>query len=281
METADEVLLMDFEIDPVPENEEVTVPDRVKVLLLAVIGETSDEEGVRVLVKVTVPVTNEDTVVELTACDNEDEDREPDVTFEVVSGLTGGITTVVTTVVTAVVSEKIVVTPCNEVVVFGKKIEEVVDEDVEAVPVLSPSDEEAVKVVPLDVERVPVLPESEEDAEKVGVPPVGPTTTELMLVLGKGDPYEATEYGTGDVDSPVGLPSVLPPVPPGKFPYDGGWYAHSELGDALANASAKAQDKRNDDLDILKRLWIRERTRVREVIFLLDGDSCNATRPTL
>jgi hypothetical protein len=63
----------------------------------------------------------------------------------------------------------VVTDSAGEVVVLGKKAEVEVKEVGEAVPLLPSSDEEGTKV-----EDAPV--------------PVGPTTTELMLNVGKGAP---------------------------------------------------------------------------------------------
>lgn len=75
-------------------------------------------------------------------------------------------------------------------VVLGKKAEVETEEVGEAVPLLPSSDEEGTNVVPLEVENVPLLPSSDEEGTKVddAPVPVGPTTTELMLKVGKGAP---------------------------------------------------------------------------------------------
>jgi hypothetical protein len=89
-------------------------------------------------------------------------------------------------VVTAVVSELIVVTDSTEeAVVLGKRAE------VETkVPLLPSSDEDGINAVPLDLKSVPLLPSSDEEGVKADDTPVpvGPTTTELMLNVGKGAP---------------------------------------------------------------------------------------------
>lgn len=76
------------------------------------------------------------------------------------------------------------------VVVLGKKTELEIEEVGEAVPLLPSSGEEGTNVVPLEVESVPLLPSSDEEGMKVDDTPVpvGPTTTELVLKVGKGAP---------------------------------------------------------------------------------------------
>lgn len=80
--------------------------------------------------------------------------------------------------------------PAGVVVVLGKKAEVEIDGLGEAVPLLPSSDEEGTNVVPLEVESVPLLPSSDEEGRKVADAPVpvGPTTTELALKVGKGAP---------------------------------------------------------------------------------------------
>lgn len=75
-------------------------------------------------------------------------------------------------------------------VVFGKNAELETMEVGEAVPLLPSSDEEGTKAVPLELESEPLLPSPDDDgtnADDAPVP-VGPTTTELMLNVGKGAP---------------------------------------------------------------------------------------------
>lgn len=75
-------------------------------------------------------------------------------------------------------------------VVFGKNAEVETMEVGAAVPLLPSSDVEGTKAVPLGLETEPLLPSSEEEgtnADDAPVP-VGPTTTELMLDVGKGAP---------------------------------------------------------------------------------------------
>lgn len=57
-------------------------------------------------------------------------------------------------------------------------------------PLLPASDEEGMKAVPLGREVVPLLPSSEDDGTKADDDPVpvGPTTAELRLKVGKGAP---------------------------------------------------------------------------------------------
>jgi hypothetical protein len=78
----------------------------------------------------------------------------------------------------------------GEAVMLGKNAEVEIKEVGEAVPLLPSSDEEETKVVPLDLESVPLLPSSDEEGRKAddAPVPVGPTTTELMLNVGKGAP---------------------------------------------------------------------------------------------
>jgi hypothetical protein len=84
----------------------------------------------------------------------------------------------------------VVTDSAGEVVVLGKKAEVEVKELGEAVPLLPSLDEEGTKAVPVDLESVPLLPSSDEEGTKVedAPVPVGPTTTELMLNVGKGAP---------------------------------------------------------------------------------------------
>lgn len=76
------------------------------------------------------------------------------------------------------------------VVVLVKTTELEIEEVGGAVPLLPSSDEEGTNVVPLEVESVPLLPSSDEEGTKVddAPVPVGPTTTELVLKVGKGAP---------------------------------------------------------------------------------------------
>lgn len=83
-EAAEEVLLLITDAPPVPIEGEVAVPVR-EVLLTAVTGESGEEEGVKVVVTMTVPVTNEEMVVTLALEGNDDEAA--DVTLEDDSGL--------------------------------------------------------------------------------------------------------------------------------------------------------------------------------------------------
>jgi hypothetical protein len=86
-EAADDVLLTVAENPPVPAEYEVAVPGG-KVLLPAVAGESGEEEGGKVVVKVTGTVTNEEMVVALTL--EETEEEATDVTLEDDSGLGEG-----------------------------------------------------------------------------------------------------------------------------------------------------------------------------------------------
>lgn len=86
-EAAEEVLLPITDAPPVAIEGEVAVPGR-EVLLMAVTGESGEEEGVKVVVTMTVPVTNEEMVVTLALEENEDEAA--DVKLEDDSGLGGG-----------------------------------------------------------------------------------------------------------------------------------------------------------------------------------------------
>lgn len=86
-EAAEEVLLPITDAPPVPIEGEVAVPDR-KVLLTAVTGDSGEEEGIKVVVTMTVSVTNEEMVVTPALDGNEDEAA--DVTLEDDSGLGGG-----------------------------------------------------------------------------------------------------------------------------------------------------------------------------------------------
>lgn len=78
----------------------------------------------------------------------------------------------------------------EEVVVLGNKAEVEVNEVGEAVPLLPSSVEEGTKAVLLEPERVPLLPSPDEEGTKAddAPVPVGPTTTELALKVGKGAP---------------------------------------------------------------------------------------------
>jgi hypothetical protein len=84
----------------------------------------------------------------------------------------------------------VVTDSAEEVVVFGNKAEVEVNEVGEAVPLLPSSVEEGTKAVLLEPERVPLLPSSDEEGTKAddAPVPVGPTTTELVLKVGKGAP---------------------------------------------------------------------------------------------
>lgn len=75
-------------------------------------------------------------------------------------------------------------------VAFGKKAGFETMEVGEAVPLLPSSDVKGTKAVPLGLESEPLLPSSEEDGTNTDAAPVpvGPTTTELMLNVGKGAP---------------------------------------------------------------------------------------------
>lgn len=74
-EAAEDVLLTVMGNPPVPVENEVAVPGG-KVLLIAVTGESGEEEGVKVVVKVTGTVTNEEMVVALALGDTEEDARE-------------------------------------------------------------------------------------------------------------------------------------------------------------------------------------------------------------
>jgi hypothetical protein len=74
-----------MEAPPVPIEDEIAVPGS-KVLLTAVTGDSGEEEGVKVVVTMTVPVTNEEMVVTLALDENGDE-AAGDVTLEDDSGL--------------------------------------------------------------------------------------------------------------------------------------------------------------------------------------------------
>ena len=74
-EAAEDVLLTNVENPPVPVEYEVAVPGG-KVLLTAVTGESGEEEGVKVVVKVTGTVTNEEMVVALALGETEEEATE-------------------------------------------------------------------------------------------------------------------------------------------------------------------------------------------------------------
>lgn len=74
-EAAEDVLLTNVENPPVPVEYEVAVPGG-KVLLTAVTGESGEEEGVKVVVKVTGTVTNEEMVVALALEETEEEATE-------------------------------------------------------------------------------------------------------------------------------------------------------------------------------------------------------------
>jgi hypothetical protein len=84
----------------------------------------------------------------------------------------------------------VVIDSAEEAVVSGKRAEVEIMEVGEAVPLLPSSDEEGTKAVPLDLESVPLLPSSDEGGRKAddAPVPVGPTTTELTLNVGKGAP---------------------------------------------------------------------------------------------
>jgi hypothetical protein len=71
-EAAEDVLLTVVENPPVPVEYEVAVPDG-KVLLPAVAGESGEEEGVKVVVKVTGTVTKEEMVVTLALGETDEE----------------------------------------------------------------------------------------------------------------------------------------------------------------------------------------------------------------
>lgn len=86
-EATEDVLLTAVENPPVPVEYEVVVPGG-KVLLAAVAGESGEEEGVKVVVKVTGTVTNEETVVTLAL--GETEEEATDVKLEDDSGPGGG-----------------------------------------------------------------------------------------------------------------------------------------------------------------------------------------------
>lgn len=86
-EATEDVLLTAVENPPVPVEYEVAVPGG-KVLLAAVAGESGEEEGVKVVVKVTGTVTNEETVVTLAL--GETEEEATDVKLEDDSGPGGG-----------------------------------------------------------------------------------------------------------------------------------------------------------------------------------------------
>lgn len=83
-ETAEDVPLPFMEVPPVTIEGEVVVPGS-KVLLTAVTGDSGEEEGVKVVVTMTVPVMNEEMVVTLALDENEDEAA--DVMLEVDTGL--------------------------------------------------------------------------------------------------------------------------------------------------------------------------------------------------
>ena len=74
-EAAEDVLLTNVENPPVPVEYELAVPGG-KVLLTAVTGESGEEEGVKVVVKVTGTVTNEEMVVALALGETEEEATE-------------------------------------------------------------------------------------------------------------------------------------------------------------------------------------------------------------
>jgi hypothetical protein len=78
----------------------------------------------------------------------------------------------------------------EEAVVLEKRAEVEIKEVGEAVPLLPSSDEDGINAGPLDLESVPLLPSSDEEGVKADDTPVpvGPTTTELMLNVGKGAP---------------------------------------------------------------------------------------------
>jgi len=78
-EAAEDVLLTGVMNPPVPVEYEVAVPGG-KVLLTAVTGESGEEEGVKVVVKVTGTVTKEEMVVALALGETEEEATE--VTLE-------------------------------------------------------------------------------------------------------------------------------------------------------------------------------------------------------
>lgn len=86
-EAAEEVPLPYVEGTPVPMEGEIAVPGS-EVLLTAVAGDSGEEEGVRVVVTMTVPVTNEEMVVTLALDENVAEAA--DVMFEDDSGPGGG-----------------------------------------------------------------------------------------------------------------------------------------------------------------------------------------------
>lgn len=78
-EAAEDVPLTVVGNPPVPVEYEVAVPGG-KVLLIAVTGESGEEEGVKVVVNVTGTVTNEEMVVALALEETEEEATE--VTLE-------------------------------------------------------------------------------------------------------------------------------------------------------------------------------------------------------
>lgn len=78
-EAAEDVLLTDVGNPPVPVEDEVAVPGG-KVLFTAVTGESGEDEGVKVVVKVIGTVTNEEMVVALALGETEEDARE--VTLE-------------------------------------------------------------------------------------------------------------------------------------------------------------------------------------------------------
>ena len=86
-EAAGEVPLPYVEGTPVPIEGETAIPGS-EVLLTAVTGDSGEEEGVRVVVTMTVPVTNEEMVVTLALDENVDEAA--DVMLEDDSGAGGG-----------------------------------------------------------------------------------------------------------------------------------------------------------------------------------------------
>ena len=86
-ETAEDVLLTVVGNPPVPIETEVAVPGS-KVLLTAVAGESGEEEGVNVVVRVTGTVTNDEMVVALAL--EETGEEATDVTLEDDSGPGGG-----------------------------------------------------------------------------------------------------------------------------------------------------------------------------------------------
>lgn len=83
-ETAEDVPLPVMEAPPVTIEGETAVPGG-KVLFTAVTGESGEEEGVKVVVTMTVPVTNEEMVVTLALDENVDEAE--DVMLEADTGL--------------------------------------------------------------------------------------------------------------------------------------------------------------------------------------------------